>query len=148
MTTDDRKLVLVVDADPGFVEEARTLVADQRTLSARDLSEAYEIVLGGRVDVVVLGPAFAAEHSVSEAAVLGRADASARIVLVADIVTNRLLKAALRDTCVIPLQVLGRRRVFARRRRGLRFIFSDTIRVSVCYICRGTLRAGCGFICR
>jgi MinD-like ATPase involved in chromosome partitioning or flagellar assembly len=111
MTTDDRKLVLVVDADPGFVEQTRTLVAGHRTLTARDLSEAREIVLGGRVDVVVLGPAFASEHSISEAAILGEADPTARMVVVADIVTNRLLKAALRagfaDVIDAPLTTEG-----------------------------------------
>jgi MinD-like ATPase involved in chromosome partitioning or flagellar assembly len=96
MTTDDRKLVLVVDADPGFVDAARGLVRAHRSLAAADLSEAHEIVLGGRVDLVVLGPAFASEHSITQAALLSQADPTAGIVLVADIVTNRLLKAALR----------------------------------------------------
>lgn len=97
MTNDDRRLVLVVDADQRFIDSTRGLLHPHRTLSARDLDEAREIVLGGRVDVVVLGVAFASEHSIVEAALLREADPSVEIVLAADIVTNRLLKAALRS---------------------------------------------------
>lgn len=96
MNDDDRKLVLVVDPDERFVAETRALASPHRTLGARGLDEAREIVLGGRVDVLVLGPAFASEHSIGGVAAFRAAAPGMQIVLAADIVTNRLLKAALR----------------------------------------------------
>lgn len=107
MTNDQRKLVLVVDADQSFIDAARALLPNQIVLTARDLDEAREIVLGGRVDVVVLGAAFASEHAVADAVILKEADPTIAIVLAADVVTNRLLKAALRagfaDVVDLPL---------------------------------------------
>jgi len=107
MTNDQGRLVLVVDTDQRFVDDARPLLAAHRVVAARDVDEAREIVLGGRVDLVLLGPAFGNDVAVSQARVLLDADPSLQVALVADIVTNRLLKAALKlglvDVLDVPL---------------------------------------------
>jgi Flp pilus assembly CpaE family ATPase/DNA-binding NarL/FixJ family response regulator len=106
------KLVLIVDRDLDFVEDLRTLLSDHRTLSARTLTEAVEMVIGGRVDVVVLGPSFGSEADVRSAADVLAEDPEVSIVLVANIVTNRVLRAALElgfidvvDTPVTPRKI-------------------------------------------
>lgn len=91
-----RRLVLVVDADPGFAEDARMLFAEQRILTARTLEEAGDIVPGGRVDVVVLGPSFGSEEGVMAASALRAADPGLPLTLVANLVTNRMLLAGMK----------------------------------------------------
>ncbi|MFH1103515.1 MAG: AAA family ATPase [Actinomycetota bacterium] len=92
-----RRLILVVDADPAFVEDARLLLQGERVLTARSADEAAEIVAGGRVDVVLLGPSFGSESAVVEAGSLRVADPAVVIVLAANIVTNRILIGAMRS---------------------------------------------------
>ncbi len=96
MRNDHRRLVLVVDTDQRFIDDARPVLADHRVLAARDLEEAREIVSGGRVDLVLLGPAFASDIAINQARTLISTDSSVQLVLAAEVVTNRLLKAALR----------------------------------------------------
>ncbi|HLA67064.1 MAG TPA: AAA family ATPase [Acidimicrobiia bacterium] len=98
MTTPaSRRLVVVVDADPAFVEDARLLLQGERVLAARTTDEAAEIVTGGRVDLVVLGPSFGNESAVLGAGSLRVADPGVVIVLAANIVTNRILLGAMRS---------------------------------------------------
>ena len=92
-----RRLILVVDADPAFVEDARLLLQGERVLTARSTDEAAEIVAGGRVDVVLLGPSFGSESAIVEAGSLRVADPAVVIVLAANIVTNRILIGAMRS---------------------------------------------------
>jgi DNA-binding NarL/FixJ family response regulator len=107
MSSDDRRLVLVVDDDQAVVDGLRAAAGHHRTLGALDLADAGEIVVGGQVDVLVLGPSFAHHRSIADAADLRIADPSLEIVLVAEIVTNRLLRVALRcgvdDVVDLPL---------------------------------------------
>ncbi len=96
MTNDQSRLVLVVDSDQGFIDDARQLFAAHRILTGRDLDEAREIVRGGRVDLVLLGPAFGSDMALSQARGLFDLAPGLEMALVADVVTNRLLKAALK----------------------------------------------------
>ncbi len=91
-----RYLVLVVDADPGFAEDARLLFAEQRVLTARTIDEAAEIVPGGRVDVAVLGPSFGSETGIEAAQALRTADPALPLVLVANLITNRMMVAGMK----------------------------------------------------
>jgi MinD-like ATPase involved in chromosome partitioning or flagellar assembly/CheY-like chemotaxis protein len=91
------RLVLVVDRDPDFLEDARLLLADERVLTARSVDEAAEIAIGGRVDLVVMGPSHGTESGVAEAVEILAADRDVTIVLAANIATNRILRAALRN---------------------------------------------------
>ena len=90
------RLVLVVDGDLGFLEDTRLLLQDERVLTARSLDLAMEIATGGRVDVVVLGPTFGSDAAIFDAARLLGIDPSIVIVLATNLVTNRMLRSALR----------------------------------------------------
>lgn len=92
-----RRLVLVVDTDPSFAEKLKPLLADERMITARSIEEAAEIVVEGRVDLAVLGPSFGNEAGVTAASLLREADPNLVAVLAANIVTNRILMAALRS---------------------------------------------------
>ena len=112
MTNDSSRLVLVVDSDQRFIDDARSLFAAHRVLTGRDLDEAREIVSGGRVDLVLLGPAFASDVALNQARGLLDMGPGLQMALVADVVTNRLLKAALKGGLVDVLEApLGERDV-------------------------------------
>ena len=100
MTNDQSRLVLVVDSDQRFIDDARPLFAAHRILSGRDLDEAREIVLGGRVDLVLLGPAFGSDVAIGQARGLLELVPGLQMALAADVVTNRPLKAALKGGLV------------------------------------------------
>ena len=104
MTNDQSRLVLVVDTDQRFVDDARPLFAAHRILTGRDLDEAREIVLGGRVDLVLLGPAFGSDVALSQARGLLELAPGVEMALAADVVTNRLLKAALKGGLIDVLE--------------------------------------------
>ncbi|MBI5157298.1 MAG: AAA family ATPase [Acidimicrobiia bacterium] len=98
-----RCLVLIVDADPGFVEDARMLFAGQRVLTARTLDEAGEIVPGGRVGVAVLGPSLGSEEGITAAGGLRTVDPTLPLAMVANLVTNRMMLAGMKTglACVV-----------------------------------------------
>lgn len=93
-TVSPAHLILVVDADPRFLDDARMLLTGQRVLTARDLDEAGEIVPGGRVDLVVLGPTLGTEEALRRASALREAAPDAPMVAAVNIVTDRMLLAA------------------------------------------------------
>jgi len=112
MTNDPSRLVLIVDSDHRFIDDARPLFAAHRVLTGRDLDEAREIVSGGRVDLVLLGPAFASDVALGQARGLLDMAPGLEMALVADVVTNRLLKAALKGGLIDVLEApLGERDV-------------------------------------
>lgn len=94
--TDDTKLVLLVDPHHEFAAQARPRLHPHRVLVVHDLEEAFEVVLGGRVDAVFLGPSLASDLPIAAAGRLRRADAGLPVILCSDVLTNRLLRAALR----------------------------------------------------
>jgi MinD-like ATPase involved in chromosome partitioning or flagellar assembly len=91
------RLVLVVDTDTRFADNLRALLADDRVITARTIEEAAEIVVAGGVDLALLGPSFGNEAGVTAASLLREADPNLVAVLAANIVTNRILMAALRS---------------------------------------------------
>ena len=103
------RLILIVDPDLDFVEDTRLLLNGERLLTARSLEEAEEIADGGRVDAAVLGPSFGNEAGVRAAAALLAVDPTIHLVLAANVVTNRVLLAALQtgfaDVVDTPLTV-------------------------------------------
>ena len=105
MRNDRRSLVLVVDTDQRFIDEARALLEAHPIVTARDLGEAREIVLGGRVDLVLFGPAFGSDAAISQTSIILAADASVQMVLAADVVSNRLLKTAFRSGFIEVLEM-------------------------------------------
>ncbi|MFH1329309.1 MAG: P-loop NTPase [Actinomycetota bacterium] len=103
------RLILIIDPDLDFVEDTRLLLNGERLLTARSLEEAEEIAVGGRVDAAVLGPSFGNEAGVRAAGALLGVDPGIHLVLAANVVTNRLLLAALQtgfgDVVDTPLTV-------------------------------------------
>ena len=103
------RLILIVDPDLDFVEGTRLLLDGERLLTARSLEEAKEIAMGGRVDAAVLGPSFGNESGVRAAGALLAVDPGIHLVLAANVVTNRVLLAALQtgfaDVVDTPLTV-------------------------------------------
>jgi Flp pilus assembly CpaE family ATPase len=103
------RLILIVDPDLDFVEDTRVLLQGERVLTARSLEEAEEIAIGGRVDAAVLGPSFGNEAGVRAAGSLLGIDPGICVVLAANVVTNRVLLAAvqtgLADVVDTPLTV-------------------------------------------
>jgi len=99
MTTGSSKgrRVLVVDPDLGFADALTALLAGDRIIGARSMEEAAAIAEGGRIDVALVGPSYGSEAGVASAAILRDADRSLLTVLVADVPTNRVLRAALRS---------------------------------------------------
>ena len=95
-----RRLVLVIDTDAGFTDAARQLLADERVVAARSIEQAVETVAGDLVDLALLGPSFGNLSSILSAGLLREADPGVTAVLVADVVTNRVLLAALRSGLV------------------------------------------------
>jgi MinD-like ATPase involved in chromosome partitioning or flagellar assembly len=103
------RLILIVDPDFDFVEDTRLLLQGERVLTARSLEEAEEIAVGGRVDAAMLGPSFGNEAGVRAAGALLGVDPGICVVLAANVVTNRVLLAAvqtgLADVVDTPLTV-------------------------------------------
>ncbi|MEK7252711.1 MAG: AAA family ATPase [Actinomycetota bacterium] len=91
-----RHLVLVVDADAGFAEDARMLLSEQRVVTARTIDEASQIVPGGRIDVALLGPSFGSEGGIEASQALRAADPTLPLVLVANLITNRMMAAGMK----------------------------------------------------
>jgi len=91
------RLVLVVDPDLGFADALTALLASDRIIGARSMEEAAAIAEGGRIDLALVGPSYGTEAGVASAATLRDADRSLLTVLVADVPTNRVLRAALRS---------------------------------------------------
>ena len=120
--------MLVVDRDTDFLESASLLLADEDVVTVRSLDDAAAVVAAGGVDVVLIGPSHATLLGVAEVAESLAVDPRVAIVLAAPIVTNRLLRTALRhglaDVVDTPMagddlaEVIGRIRGRASRRRS------------------------------
>ncbi len=94
------RLVLIVDNDLGFADSVSAMLEGHRVVVSRSMPEAAEIAAGGRVDLAIIGPSFGDEAGVDTTSVLRSADPDLSMVLVADVVTNRVLRAALRTGMV------------------------------------------------
>lgn len=99
-STSQPRLVLVVDTDAGFAGFAGAILSSDRILAARTIEEAAEILTDEPVDLALLGPSFGTARGVASAGLLRDVDPCLRAVLVAEIVTNRILLASLRSGLV------------------------------------------------
>jgi MinD-like ATPase involved in chromosome partitioning or flagellar assembly len=89
-------LILIIEPQREFADETRALLNGSRVIAAHSMAEAAEITETGRVDLAILGPSFGNETGVNGAAELFAADPGLSVVLVAHVLTNRVLRAALR----------------------------------------------------
>lgn len=87
--------LLVVDDDDEFIDEAKRLF-DGRLPVARSLESALEAIEGGQLRMVLLGPSFAPEESMSDIRSIHNADPGLVLILVAPTVTSEVLRHGMR----------------------------------------------------
>jgi len=99
--------VLVVDADPGLVEEIDRLFEGHKVFSARNISDAQRKLVEEGIELAIIGPSFAHESGVTESSLLLDVQPDLPLVLVADGLSTEMLRAAIRvgfrDVVDLPL---------------------------------------------
>ncbi len=88
--------ILLVDADEGFVEEARALFEGNKVYTARNISDAQRRLVEEGIDIALVGPTFAHEAGVAESTLLFDVRPELPLVLVTETVSTDVLRAALR----------------------------------------------------
>ena len=94
--TDSTYSILLVDADEGFVEEARALFEGNKVYTARNISDAQRRLVEEGIDIALVGPTFAHEAGVAESTLLFDVQPELPLVLVTEAVNTDVLRAALR----------------------------------------------------
>ncbi len=94
--TDSTYSILLVDADEGFVEEARALFEGNKVYTARNISDAQRRLVEEGIDIALVGPSFAHEAGVAESTLLFDVQPELPLVLVTEAVSTDVLRAALR----------------------------------------------------
>jgi pilus assembly protein CpaE len=88
--------VLIVDPDDDFVTGTRTLLDGHKAYTARNINDAQRRLVEEGIDLAVVGPSYAHEAGVAEASLLFDVQPSLPVLLVAEEVDTRVLRAALR----------------------------------------------------
>ncbi len=88
--------ILVLDTDSEAMENAIELLDGHKVYQARNVSDAQRKLVEEGIELAVIGPGFAHESGVSEAALLHDIQPHLPLVLVADGVTTEVLRAAIR----------------------------------------------------
>lgn len=88
--------LLVVDSDPGVIEEIQRLLADHKVYSARNISDAQRRLVEEGIELALIGPSYAHESGVMESGVLLDIQPDLPLVLVAEGLNTDVLKAAIR----------------------------------------------------
>lgn len=109
--------LLVVDSDPGVIEEIQRLLKDHKVYSARNISDAQRRLVEEGIELTLIGPSYAHESGVAESGLLLDIQPSLPLVLIAEGLNTDVLKAAIRvgfrDVVEAPLtnqkldQILG-----------------------------------------
>jgi pilus assembly protein CpaE len=88
--------ILVLDTDSEAMEKANELFDGHKVYQARNISDAQRKLVEEGIELAVIGPGFAHESGVTEAAMLLDIQPRLPLVLVADGVTTDVLRAAIR----------------------------------------------------
>lgn len=88
--------ILVVDTDTRALEAAVALLDGHKVYQVRNVSDAQRKLVEEGIELAIVGPGFAHESGVSEAALLLDIQPELPIVLVADGLTTDVLRAAIR----------------------------------------------------
>jgi len=88
--------ILVVDTDAEAMEHTIELLDGHKVYRARNISDAQRKLVEEGIELAVIGPGFAHESGVSEAALLLDVQPSLPLVLVAEGTTTDILRAAIR----------------------------------------------------
>ncbi len=88
--------ILVLDTDSEAMENTIELLDGHKVYQARNVSDAQRKLVEEGIELAVIGPSFAHESGVNEAALLLDVQPQLPLVLVADAVTTDVLRAAIR----------------------------------------------------
>lgn len=88
--------ILIVDTDAAAVEHTIGLLDGHKVYTARNISDAQRKLVEEGIELAVIGPGFAHDAGVAEAALLLDIQPSLPLVLVADGTTTEILRAAIR----------------------------------------------------
>ncbi len=88
--------ILIVDTDAGAVEHTIGLLDGHKVYQARNISDAQRKLVEEGIELAVIGPGFAHDAGVAEAALLLDIQPSLPLVLVAQGTTTDILRAAIR----------------------------------------------------
>ncbi len=109
MPADGTWAVLIVDGDPGFVDDTKGLLGDYTVYSARNMSDAQRRLVEEGIDVAVVGPSYGRADAVREVRHLFELRPNLPVVLSTDELSTDLLRTALRlgikDVVETPLTV-------------------------------------------
>ena len=90
------RTVLLVSTDQGFLDGIAGFLRDHRVLAARNVADAERRIVDDQVDLAVLDASYATEAGVREAGSLHEIDPRLPLVLVAETLDSKVLRAALR----------------------------------------------------
>ncbi len=88
--------ILIVDTDTEALVGVASLLADHKVYQVRNVSDAQRKLVEEDIELAILGPGFAHETGVSEAALLFDVQPHLPVVLVADSLTTDVLRASIR----------------------------------------------------
>lgn len=88
--------ILVVDSDPGVIEEMQKLLSEHKIYSARNISDAQRRLVEEGIELTVIGPSYAHESGVSESGLLLDIQPELPLVLISEGLNTDVLKAAIR----------------------------------------------------
>jgi pilus assembly protein CpaE len=88
--------ILIVDTDPDALESAVPLLEGHKVYQVRNVSDAQRKLVEEGIELAIVGPGFAHEAGVNEAALLLDVQPALPIVLVADGLTTDVLRASIR----------------------------------------------------
>lgn len=88
--------ILVVDPDDGFVDQTTEMLDGHKSYTARNIGDAQRRLVEEGIDLAIVGPAYGDDGGIAEASLLFEVQPSLPVLLVADDVDTRVLRAALR----------------------------------------------------
>jgi pilus assembly protein CpaE len=88
--------ILIVDTDTGALDSAVSLLEGHKVYQVRNVSDAQRKLVEEGIELAIVGPGFAHEAGVNEAALLLDIQPQLPIVLVADGLTTDVLRASIR----------------------------------------------------
>lgn len=88
--------ILIVDTDTGGLDSAVSLLDGHKLYQVRNVSDAQRKLVEESIELAIIGPGFAHEAGVMEAALLLDIDPNLPIVLVAEDLTTDVLRASIR----------------------------------------------------
>lgn len=90
------RTILIVDTDTGTLDSAGSLLNGHKIFQVRNVSDAQRKLVEEGIELAIIGPGFAHEAGVNEAALLLDIQPNLPIVLIAESLTTDVLRASIR----------------------------------------------------